>query len=145
MTSVNGGPVVGSDHIANLLGAAIGTLRQEILATSEERYPELRVSHYRLLEMIPPDGARITDLAETAAMTKQGLGQHVDYLERLGYTESDRLRGDRRVRLVRRTPLGDEAVTFSRSVIARLEHQWSNHLGPDRYNSLRQMLHELAT
>lgn len=109
MTSVNdlsgrpSGPW--PDHIAGLLGGALRRLREEILAVSDD-FPGLRVSHYRLLELIPPDGARITDLAEVALMTKQALGQHVDYLQGLGYTESDRLRADRRVRLVRRTARG---------------------------------------
>ena len=66
-------------------------------------------------------------------MTKQGLGQHVDYLQKLGYAESDRLRADRRVRLVRRTAKGDEAVAFGRAAIERVEALWSNRLGPARY------------
>jgi DNA-binding MarR family transcriptional regulator len=144
MTAVNDDSRVGSDHIANLLGRAIGAIRSEILASSEENYPGLRVSHYRLLDLIPPEGARITDLAEVAAMTKQGLGQHVDYLQRLGYTESDRLRGDRRVRLVRRTPLGDEAVEFSRAAIARVEESWAQRLGRERLDQLREMLREVG-
>ncbi|MGW6201249.1 MarR family winged helix-turn-helix transcriptional regulator [Kribbella sp. NPDC055110] len=145
MTSVNDDPRVGTDHIAALLGLALQRIRSEILATSEERFPGLRVSHYRLLDLIPPDGARITDLAEVATMTKQGLGQHVDYLQKLGYTESARLPTDRRVRLVRRTPLGDEAVASSRAAIARVEHAWSTQLGPTRYTTLRQTLQELGT
>jgi DNA-binding MarR family transcriptional regulator len=132
MTSVNdvSGQLAGpwSEHIAGLLGAALYRIRAEILATSEEQFPGLRVSHYRLLELIPPDGARITDLAEAAVMTKQGLGQHVDYLQRLGYVESGRLREDRRVRLVRRTAKGDEAAAFSRAAIARVEQRWSDQL-----------------
>jgi len=103
------------------------------------------VSHYRLLELIPDEGARITDLAQVAAMTKQGLGQHVDYLQRLGFTESDRLRGDRRVRLVRRTPLGDEAVRFSRGLIGRVEESWAQQLGPERFQLLRELLAELIS
>jgi DNA-binding MarR family transcriptional regulator len=145
MTSVNGGPAVEVEHIAGLLGDALRVLRAEILAISEENFPGLRISHYRLLELIPPDGARITDLADRAAMTKQGLGQHVDYLQRLGFTESDRLSGDRRVRLVRRTALGDEAVAFSRSVIARVETLWSERLGTERYDVLRATLRELRS
>jgi DNA-binding MarR family transcriptional regulator len=149
MTSVNDvssqltGPW--SDHIAGLLGAALKRIRSEILETSEERFPGLRVSHYRLLEMIPPEGARITDLAEVAVMTKQGLGQHVDYLQRLGYVESDRLRTDRRVRLVRRTARGDEAAAYSRAAIERVEALWSDRLGPARYEALRETLRELGT
>ncbi|HEY3562376.1 MAG TPA: MarR family winged helix-turn-helix transcriptional regulator [Kribbella sp.] len=148
MTSVNDAPsqLTGpwSDHIAGLLGAALKRIRSEILAASEERFPGLRVSHYRLLELIPPEGARITDLAEVAVMTKQGLGQHVDYLQRLGYVESDRLRTDRRVRLVRRTARGDEAAAYSRAAIERVEAIWSDRLGPARYEALRETLRELG-
>jgi DNA-binding MarR family transcriptional regulator len=149
MTSVNDvssslkGPW--SEHMAGLLGGALRRLREEILADSEDKFPGLRVSHYRLLEMIPPGGARITDLAEVALMTKQGLGQHVDYLQRLGYVESDRLRADRRVRLVRRTAKGEEAVTHSRVAIERVEQLWSEHLGPERYATFRETLRELGT
>jgi len=150
MTSVNnlsGSQAVPAeaDHIAGLLGLAMRRLRAEILAESEEMFPGLRVSHYRLLEMIPAEGARITDLAEVAGMTKQGLGQHVDYLQRLGFTESDRLRADRRVRLVRRTPRGDEAVAFSRAAIARVEELWEERLGRERYAVLRETLRELGS
>jgi DNA-binding MarR family transcriptional regulator len=104
----------------------------------------LRVSHYRLLELIPESGARITDLAEVAGMTKQGLGQHVDYLQELGYTESERLPEDRRVRLVRRTGKGDEAVLFSQEAIGRVEQAWKEQLGPERYEVLRTILLELC-
>lgn len=142
MTSVNDDHRV--DHVAGLLGQALRRIRAEILATSEERFPGLRVSHYRLLELIPPEGARITDLAEVATMTKQGLGQHVDYLQKLGYTTSERLHEDRRVRLVRRTALGDEAVAYSREAIARVEESWSRHLGESRYTALRETLRELG-
>lgn len=149
MTSVNdvSAPLNGpwSEHIAGLLGSALKRIRAEILEASEEQFPGLRVSHYRLLELIPPDGARITDLAEVAVMTKQGLGQHVDYLQRLGYVESDRLRADRRVRLVRRTTRGDEAAAYSRAAIERVESLWSDRLGPERYELLRNILRELGT
>ena len=149
MTSVNDFPDsragAWSDHVAGLLAAALKRVREEILMTSEDRFPGLRVSHYRLLELIPPEGARITDLAEVAVMTKQGLGQHVDYLQRLGYVESDRLREDRRVRLVRRTPKGDDAAAFSRAAIDRIEARWTAQLGSERYTELRETLRELAT
>jgi DNA-binding MarR family transcriptional regulator len=114
------------------------------LDDSDKHFPGLRVSHYRLLELIPSDGSRITDLAELAGMTKQGLGQHVDYLQKLGYTESERLSGDRRVRLVRRTARGDEAAAFSVAAIERVEAVWIERLGPDRFEELRETLRELA-
>ena len=144
MTSVNASVSSLEPHIANLLGVVLGRLRTEILADSEREFPGLRISHYRLLELIPAAGARITDLAELAAMTKQGLGQHVDYLQELGFAESERLTSDRRVRLVRRTGKGDDAVAFSRGAIARIEEVWQEQLGPERYEQLRATLIELS-
>ncbi|WP_112244375.1 MarR family winged helix-turn-helix transcriptional regulator [Kribbella monticola] len=150
MTSVNAlsgrpqPPAERGAHIAGLFGLALKHLRAEILADSEREFPGLRVSHYRLLELIPDSGARITDLAGVAGMTKQGLGQHVDYLQKLGYTESERLPDDRRVRLVRRTGKGDEAVAFSLAAIGRVETAWKKQLGPERYEVLRTILLELC-
>jgi DNA-binding MarR family transcriptional regulator len=148
MTSVNA--LSGSSassrglHIAGLLGLALKRLRVEILADSESSFPGLRVSHFRLLELMPADGARITDLAEIAGMTKQALGQHVDYLQERGYTESETLPEDRRVRLVRRTAKGDEAVVFSQAAIGRVEQHWREQLGQERYELVREALLELS-
>jgi len=77
-------------------------------------------------------------------MTKQGLGQHVDYLQERGYTESERLPEDRRVRLVRRTAKGDEAVVFSQAAIGRVERHWKEQLGQERYELVREALLELS-
>jgi DNA-binding MarR family transcriptional regulator len=137
-------PVVRGLHIAGLLGLAMKRLRLEILDDSEAHFPGLRVSHYRLLELIPDSGARITDLAEIAGMTKQGLGQHVDYLQERGYAESERLPADRRVRLVRRTAKADEAIAFSHAAIGRVERQWKEQLGLERYELVREALLEVS-
>jgi DNA-binding MarR family transcriptional regulator len=151
MTSVNAlsdspvdPPVRRGLHIAGLFGLALKRLRDEILEDSARHFPGLRVSHYRLLELIPDSGARITDLAEVAGMTKQGLGQHVDYLQERGYTESERLPEDRRVRLVRRTGKGDEAVAFSHAAIGRVQSTWRDQLGAERYDALESILLELC-
>lgn len=130
MTSVNEVPVL---HLAGVLASLMKRLRTDMAATTEAAFPDLRVSHLRLLELIPVEGARITDLAEVAGMTKQGLGQHVDYLERNGYVVSERLAEDKRVRLVVRTARGDEAVQVSTAAIAHVEERWRDELGPERY------------
>ena len=45
----------------------------------------------------------------------------------------------------RRTPLGDEAVAYSRAAIARVEATWTAQLGHTRYAALQQTLRELGT
>jgi DNA-binding MarR family transcriptional regulator len=141
MTSVNDETDL---HVAALLGLALVRVRTEMLADVEAEFPGLRVSHLRLLELIPAEGARITDLAEIAGMTKQGLGQHVDYLQARGYTDSVRQPDDRRVRLVRRTARGDAAGEFSRQLIAKIEQEWEAELGPQRYAAFRAALADIG-
>src|SRR5580692_7672246 len=80
------------DHLARWLDAVRRRLYAELAAEfTEDRVgdlPELRGSHRRLLQMVPPDGIRITDLAKRAGMTKQSLGEFVDYLEQAHYLTS---------------------------------------------------------
>ena len=82
-------------------------LRAELGAAGLRDFPELRGSHRRILQMIPAGGIRITDLARMAGMTKQSLGEFVDWLERRGFVTSGRDPADGRVRLVTRTADGD--------------------------------------
>src|SRR6266508_451968 len=136
-----------AEHIAMLLDLASRRLRRDLNRLADQldmRYPELRGSPFRLLQIIPAGGARITDLADMATMTKQSLGEFVDHLEEHGYVESVRLPADRRVRLVRRTAAGDAAVADALSTIARLENHWRDELGERRYTTMRATLRELV-
>jgi DNA-binding MarR family transcriptional regulator len=130
-------------HIAALMDLAMRRLAAELKASTAYQ-TELRNSHYRLLSMIPDEGARITDLAETAAMTKQALGQFVDYLQSHGYVESVRSEQDRRVRLVRRTAKGTAAREVALAAIARVERMWRSELGDRRYEALCDALSEVG-
>jgi DNA-binding MarR family transcriptional regulator len=132
-----------ADHIAALMDFAMRRLVTELKASTAGS-PDLRSSHFRLLSMIPDDGARITDLAETAAMTKQALGQFVDYLQHRGYVESVRSEHDKRVRLVRRTAKGTDAHNTALEAIARVEAMWRDELGERRYAALREALTEIG-
>jgi DNA-binding MarR family transcriptional regulator len=140
MTSVN---VFSAPHIAALMDFAMRRLVAELKASTAYE-TDLRSSHYRLLSMIPDAGARITDLAEIAAMTKQALGQFVDYLQSRGYVESVRSEQDRRVRLVRRTARGTAARDMALQAIARVEEMWRAELGDERFEALCDALSEVG-
>jgi DNA-binding MarR family transcriptional regulator len=140
MTSVN---VFSAPHIAALMDFAMRRLVAELKASTAYE-TDLRSSHYRLLSMIPDEGARITDLAEIAAMTKQALGQFVDYLQSRGYVESVRSEQDRRVRLVRRTARGTAARDVALQAIARVEAMWRAELGDERFEALCDALSEVG-
>src|SRR3984957_9047400 len=133
------------DHLARWLEFAQKRLRAELAATPGPRdFPELRGSHRRILQMIPAGGIRITDLARMAGMTKQSLGEFVDWLERRGFVTSGRDPADGRVRLVIRTADGDTAADTATRAIEAVEGRWRQETGARRYDTMKQALRDLA-
>ena len=109
-----------------------------------ERYAPLRPAHFRILSMVPVDGATLTELAVPAGMTKQALGQFVEVMVAHGYLVAGRSQTDRRARIVTRTELGDAVVADVHHIYDRLHAHWREVLGPQRWEEFRQSLIELA-
>jgi DNA-binding MarR family transcriptional regulator len=132
------------DHMARWLEAATRRLHADLAAQGDFAFPELRGSHRRLLQMIPPEGIRITDLARRAGMTKQALGEFMDWLEQAGFVASGRDPADARVRLITRTEQGDAAATAATQALDAVEHGWRAEIGAARYDAMKQVLRQLG-
>ena len=132
------------DHVARWLEAASKRLYADLRIQGLLMFPELRGSHRRILQMIPPQGIRITDLALIADMTKQALGEFVDWLEQSGFVRSGRDPADGRVRLVTRTDRGDAAAEAASMAIAAVEREWRNELGTEAFETMKQALRQLG-
>ncbi|MGO8960691.1 MAG: MarR family winged helix-turn-helix transcriptional regulator [Streptosporangiaceae bacterium] len=132
------------DHLARWLEAASKRLYADIRAQGALVFPELRGSHRRILQMIPPRGVRITDLARIAGMTKQALGEFVDWLEQSGFVRSGRDPADGRVRLVTRTDRGDAAAEAASLAIAAVEREWRKEVGAAAFDTMKQALRQLG-
>jgi DNA-binding MarR family transcriptional regulator len=104
----------------------------------------LRPSHLRLLSLTPAEGMRVTDLAARVGMTKQALGELVATLQGAGLVEVTVDRRDRRVRLVRPTPAGQELQQVVESAIAGIERSWAAQVGPERWATFREVLAEIG-
>ena len=132
------------DHLARWLEAVSRRLHSELATGVKDEFPELRGSHRRILQMIPGEGIRITDLAVMAQMTKQALGEFADRLEGSGFVRSQRDDTDRRVRRLFRTDLGDKAADATQRAIASIEAQWRQEIGPEPYDAMKQALRKLG-
>ena len=129
-------------HVLQALGQLMEESRQLILRGSEAR---LRPSQFRVIGSVPTDrGITITELAERVGMTKQGIGQFVTQLAQNGFLTTSTHPDDRRVRVVRRTPLADEAIHHLAQMLRGLEHEWAERVGRRRYREFRAVLDELA-
>lgn len=86
-------------------------------------------SHGAVLRYLGADGARISDIAARAGITKQTVGRIVRDLERLGYVTVMPGIVDRRVRLVRFSPRGEQLVGCSLKIIDDVRAAYSQLIG----------------
>jgi DNA-binding MarR family transcriptional regulator len=130
-------------HVMKALGLLLEEARQLTLRDGPDG---LRPSQFRVIDSVPPDaGITVTELAERVGMTKQGIGQFVTQLTERGYLVTETSPDDRRVRIVRRTPLGQEATHHLAVMLTTLEESWAERVGARRYRVFRKVLDEIAT
>ena len=91
----------------------------------------------------PPVGTTITVLAERAQITKQSMGEVVDYMEKHGYVERIPDPVDKRAKIVRLTARGWEAHEEAPRVVRELEERWAARLGEAKMRQLRGLLKDL--
>jgi DNA-binding MarR family transcriptional regulator len=121
-------------------------MSSELDASLAERgYPELRPGHTAVFMAIDRrSGSRLTDLAERARMTKQGMMLLVDALESHGYVRRVQDPSDIRAKLVRLTARGRGCAAECRRAVQALESSVKRELGDRRYDSLREALADVA-
>lgn len=133
-------------HIGRLLLQAHRMFSARAAENLRERgYGGLTMAHIALLPHLDAEaGMRITTLAERAGMTKQGMGQLVQDLERQGYLERERDPADGRATLVRFTAPGRRLLADAVAVVGEVEAEFAAALGADRFAALRDALAALV-
>ena len=132
-------------HIGRLLLRAHRAFNARAAIKLRERhYDGLTLAHLTLLPHLGVDGARVTNLAEHAGMTKQGMGQLVLDLERQGYVARTSDPTDRRASLIRFTGAGWQLLRDAVAVTRELESEYALILGEQRLESLRAALATLV-
>ncbi|RBY78660.1 MarR family transcriptional regulator [Blastococcus sp. TF02-09] len=106
-------------------------------------FDDFTLAQARVMQRIGPDGTRLTELAESAQVTKQTASHLVDQLERTGYVRRTPDPTDARARLVRLAERGVAAQPVAAAVLAEVEDEWRAHLGERRWRQLREALASL--
>lgn len=118
-------------------------LRQVVAGLAAADFGDVRPAHFTVFQHIPPEGIRLTALADAALMTKQSMGYLVDDLEALGYVERVPDPTDRRAKVVRLTARGRAVEETVRKVIRQIEADWAARLGQEEYRHLTHLLRAL--
>lgn len=108
-------------------------------------YSQLQNSFGTVITHLPLEGARLTDLADSAGLTKQAMGQLVDELEKLGFTERIADPTDGRAKMVRFTKSGLKLVADGRDVVFEVWAQYEELVGAKRLTRIREDLDVLIS
>jgi len=108
-------------------------------------FSDYRPTHRIVFQFCRPEGSRLTELAERAGVTKQTMGETVEYLVQHGYFERVPDPTDGRATLIRRTERGWDVSRIARQVVEELQQEWAQGLGEKEFAQLLQHLRRLAT
>jgi DNA-binding MarR family transcriptional regulator len=130
-----------------LLGALLRFAHQSVIRRVLDRltaagFDDVQPAHFAPLQVLwdCPDGARSTELAVKARITKQSMGELIEQLASRGYVERVPDPHDGRARRIRITPRGRRASRLARESVRDVEADWSRKLGADRIEVLRETL-----
>jgi len=129
--------------LATLMFVSYRAMDERVLRAVRDAGYDVTPAQARLAQRIADDGSRLTDLAESAQVTKQTASLLVTALEREGLVERVPDPEDGRARLIRLTERGREASRQAMQVVIGVEREWTEHLGPELAGQLREALVKL--
>lgn len=109
----------------------------------ESGFDDLDPAYLNVFQYPGPQGARPSELAARLRISKQALNYLLGGLERLGYLERRPDPGDLRSKRVVLTERGTAAIGVIRDAVSEIEADWSEQLGSERFDELRNLLLDL--
>jgi len=131
------------NHLGQLLALALQRFEARVLAlmTSDVHAPlalsnlaaraQIGAAHIHITRHLPIAGARLTDLARCAGMTKQAMGDLVDQCVAWGLVERLPDAADKRARRVRFTPLGMQWLAAFGRAVEQAQREFAAQVGTD--------------
>ena len=110
---------------------------------AQNGFGDVTPAHSALLRDIGDDGARPSELATHAGVTRQAVTKLVDELERLDLVRRDPDPDDGRGVVVRYTDRGRAGVAIARKRQLALERAYAAQVGADRWAQVRSTLETL--
>jgi DNA-binding MarR family transcriptional regulator len=110
---------------------------------AQNGFGDVTPAHSALLRDIGDDGARPSELAAHAGITRQAITKLVDELERLDLVRREPDPNDGRGVIVRYTDRGRAGVAIARKRMLALERAYAAQVGADRWAEVRSTLETL--
>jgi DNA-binding MarR family transcriptional regulator len=132
------------EHIGRLLVYASRVFeRMALKRMNDLGFSDLRMVHLVFIRSLRVEGSRTTDVAESANMTKQAVGQLAAELEIAGYVTRVPDPADGRARLVKYTGKGLELMAHLPGLLHDLESDIETAIGRGNFSALRRTLRRM--
>ncbi len=113
------------------------------MAVARAGFDEIQPGHAIVLRHLGEDGARPSELAAKAQVTRQAITKALDDLERLGLVRRRPDPSDGRGVIVRYTTRGLAALQVARARMDELEREFASQVGSKRWATVRGVLERL--
>ena len=124
----------------SLVEKAAHGLGVEMVATAHAHgFSEVRLAHDAVFGTLPGEGARITDMAARAGITKQSMGEVVRELVDLGICRMEPDPEDGRAKIVTYTDYGRQVTDAGFRHLQKMERRLARTFGED-YETARRVL-----
>jgi DNA-binding MarR family transcriptional regulator len=107
-------------------------------------HPEVKYAHNAVFSTLNEPGARATDMAARAGITRQSMGEILREMVSLGILEMLPDPDDRRAKLVTYTKPGLEQARSGFQHIIDLETRFADEFGDEEYEIVRSVLGRLV-
>ena len=130
-------------HLGRLMGHAMRRFDERVLALMASNIDvplalsnlaaraQVSAAHVHITRHLPLQGARLTDLAAQAGMSKQAMGDLVDQCEAWGLVRRQADVRDARSRLIRFTPDGLAWLRAFEQAVREAEAEFREQVGPE--------------
>lgn len=112
-------------------------------AIHDAGYTEFQDAHFAVFSYPLPDGVRPSELARQKKISRQALNYLLGQLEGLGYVER-RTGASVEQRLVYLTREGRGIAEVIFNCLEKLENEWSEDVGPERFATFLDVLRSFA-
>ena len=140
MSSTNE-PMIERKPLIAIVARAVRVLTTDMMRESHARgHTQIRPAHDPVFATLPSEGARASDMAARAGITKQSMGEAIRDMVDLGLLEMTEDPTDRRAKLVTFTDAGMEVAQDGKRHMFALEQQWKDKFGAENYEITREVL-----
>ena len=135
------GPLIDRKPLIAIVDRLLRLLATDMMLEAHRRgHTQIRPSHDPVFATLPSAGARASDMAQRAGITKQSMGEAIRDMAELGLVQMTPDPEDRRAKLVTFTDAGLEVAKDGKRHMYELEQEWKDKFGAENYEIAREVL-----